>query len=169
MITWWSSDDECLLKQWFRITATDIRQIVLNTARWGDTSVVHSSEHTIPFKIWVGTVSFYCCTLVYICTIVCKCMTQAIGWAFRGLAAWADSRHPRRCGADKRPVCRFPFRPPFNAGLPNPLTIIIFFAGQNHENGCTMSSERHVWNIPCPRNEVFTSSKWSVVVRVGWV
>ena len=47
MITRWSSDDECLLKQWFRITA-DTRQIVLNTARWGyqhHCATVHSSEH----------------------------------------------------------------------------------------------------------------------------
>ena len=71
--------------------------------------------------------------VVYVCAIVC--MTQAIGWAFRALAPWAD-RHPRRCGTDKRPVCRYPLQALFQ--WPPNLTIIIFFAGLDHENSCTM-------------------------------
>ena len=119
--TWWSSDDECLLKQWFRITA-DTRQIVLNTARWGyqhHCATLHSSEHTI-----CATGPYY---LPHVCAIVC--MTQAIGWAFRARAPWAD-RHPRRCGTDKRPVCRYPLQALFQ--WPPNLTIIIFFATQLH-------------------------------------
>ena len=182
VIRWWSCDcdDECLLKQWFRITA-DIRQIVLNTARWGyqHHCTVHSSVQRT-YRRPCATITYR--SARYICTIVC--MTQAIGWAFRGLAGWSRHQTPTTVRyRQKAPclVCRSPFGPSFNGLLTWPSSSSLLVRNTKTDSQCLdykhnwmhLSEKRHkeesnVWKTPCQRSEVLTSSKWSLAV-CAWV